>query len=308
MHDHLWIEKFRPQTLDEMCLSEYNRKQIKKWEESKDMPHLLLVSKPGQGKTTLARILVQNVLQCDYLYINASDESGIDTIRNKVTGFVKTKSFDGELKVVILDEGDQLTKSSLDCLRNLMESYSQYARFIITGNYEHKITEAIKSRCQSIDITPDIKDGLKRCLHILKEEEIKISPEQKKLLVSLIKRNFPDLRKCIVQMQQNCDNGILDIKNNSSKNEICDEIFKNLKSKNSLKTRKYLLENEQSFNHDYENLLKEILNYLYSYKLDDTKKKEAIVLIASYLFKATQVTDREINTFACILELEELID
>jgi replication factor C small subunit len=129
----IWCERYRPQTLDDIILSDRTREIVKGF--SDEIPNLLFVGTPGTGKTTLARIIVNDILKCNFLYINASDESGIDTIRHKVTNFSQTKSFDGKVKVVILDECDGLTSQAQAALRNTMESFAKYTRFIITANY-----------------------------------------------------------------------------------------------------------------------------------------------------------------------------
>jgi len=213
---------------------------------------------------------------------------------------------DGELKIVILDESDHISISGQAILRNLMESYADNTRFILTGNYSHKIITALRSRCQSIDIKPDIKSVVGRCLSILKSQSIEIPSEQKKLLVELIRKNFPDLRKCINELQKFSTSGVLDITSSKSTNEIVDLILTNIKSKKTLETRKYLIENQELFDNDYETLLKDLLNSVYTSDMDDLTKKSAILTIADYLYKMVLVTDREICCIACLLELETI--
>lgn len=302
-YDNLWIEKYRPKTLEDLCISDELREVILGW--GNEIPHLLFIGKPGSGKTTLARILAQNLLDCDYLYINASDENGIDTIRNKVTGFVQTKSLDGNLKLVILDEADGLTIDGQKCLRNLMESYANSARFILTGNTRHKISVAVQSRCQSFDIKPTLKDAVLRCLYILKSEGVETSQDDKKQVILLIKRFFPDLRKCIGELSKHCISGVLKIEDQVDNSELCGMIFSNIKSEKSLTTRKYLIENDGLFSSDWDQLLVDLLNYIYNNPMDESKKKAMIIIIADHLDKATRVNDKEINFFACMLNLED---
>lgn len=300
----MWIEKYRPNTLNDLCVSADVKAQI--LEFGKNMPNLMFIGNPGSGKTTLAKIIVKDILDCDYLYINASDENGIDTVRTKIMGFAQTKSFDGELKVVILDEADFGSKEFQAALRNTMETYAGTTRFILTGNHRHKIIPALQSRCQSIDLKPNLKDALKRCLYILDQEKIKVSQEQKKLLVTLVKSHFPDLRKCIGSMQQSCLDGVLSIKVKSNTNELMELIYSNIQNKKGLNTRKYWIENDQIFNSDYEQILSDLLNFYYNQSIDEIKKKQSILIIAEYLFKASQVMDKEINAFACVLQLETI--
>lgn len=300
----VWMEKYRPNTLDDLCISDETRNIINSF--GKDIPNLLLTGNAGTGKTSLARILVLDVLKCDYLYINASDENGVDTIRGKISGFVQTKSFDGNIKVVILDEADSLSNASQGILRNMMESYANNARFILTGNYRHKITSPLQSRCQSLDIKPSLQQALKRCLNILSSEGVNTSQEEKKQLATLVKSYFPDLRKCINEMQKFVDGNKLNITQRVNNNEVCIRICSHIESGDTLMLRKYLIQNDEIFNSDWEQLLVDLLNHIYTLLIEDSKKKAMILTIADHLEKCSRVNDKEINFFACILNLEQI--
>jgi len=298
----IWCERYRPHKLDDLILSDRTREIVQGYTD--EIPNLLFVGTPGTGKTTLARIIVNDLLKCNFLYINASDESGIDTIRHKVTSFSQTKSFDGKVKVVILDECDGLTAQAQAALRNTMESFAKYTRFILTANHKHKIIPALQSRCQSLDIKPTIEDAVKRCYNILKSEGIEIDELQKKKFVELVKANFPDLRKTINEIQKNCINNTLCITNISVDNELLTQIFNDISNKRTLELRRFLIENEERFYGDYDSLLRSFLNYIYTSSVSDNKKKEMIAVIADHLYKSVFVLDKEINFFACTIQLE----
>jgi DNA polymerase III delta prime subunit len=300
----IWVEKYRPQTLDDIILSERNKDIVKGFVE--EIPNLLFVGTPGTGKTTLARIIVNDILKCNFLYINASDESGIDTIRHKVTNFSQTKSFDGKVKVVILDECDGLTSQAQAALRNTMESFAKYTRFILTANYKHKIIPALQSRCQFLDIKPTLEEGVKRIYSILKQEGIEIEDTQKKKFVEMVKVNFPDLRKAINEIQKNCINGSLAITTINVDNALLVSIHSAIEQKDVISLRKHLIENENSFYGDYDTLMRDYLNYLYGQPIQDLKKKEMIAVIADHLYKSAFVLDKEINCFACWINLERV--
>jgi len=302
--DKIWVEKYRPQTLSDVILDNETLRVVEEY--TNEIPNLLFVGNPGTGKTTLARVIVNDILGCNYLYINASDESGIDTIRHNITNFAQTKSFDGGVKVVILDEADGLTSQAQAALRNTMETYAKYCRFILTANYKHKIIPALQSRCQSLTIKPVVELAVKRCYNILKDENVKVPEEQKKKFVQLVKRHFPDLRKTINELQKNVIDSELCITSVVSDNELLEAVFKKIASKQCLEARRYLIENEDRFQGDYDTLLSNYLNFIYSANIDDIKKKEMIAIIADHLYKSAFVVDKEINAFACLVNLERV--
>ena len=302
--DKIWCEKYRPTKLDDLILDDQSLGIVSQFEN--EIPNLLFTGNPGTGKTTLARIIVNDILGCNYLYINASDESGIDTIRHNITNFAQTKSFDGGIKVVILDEADGLTPQAQGALRNTMETYAKYCRFILTANYKHKIIPALQSRCQSLDLKPVIDQAVKRCYTILQEEDVTISDEQKKAFVMLVKRYFPDLRKTINELQKSVIGGELCINNTQSDEALLKTILEKVTTNNTLELRKHLIENEDRFQGDYDTLMANFLDYLYEQPINGIKKKEMIAIIADHLYKSNFVLDREINCFACWINLEKI--
>ena len=306
MFNNHWTEKYRPTTLDEMVLSTNNKAYFKTIKD--EIPNLLFVGSPGIGKTTIAKIIVQDILKCQYLYINASDENGIDTIRSKVSNFSQTRSIDGKVKVVILDEADGITLDGQRALRNTMEEYSGYTRFILTANYKHKIIPAIQSRTQFFDFTPDMADVVDRVIHIIKEEGINIKSDEKVKLGKLFKENYQDIRKTINLVQKYSATGTLNITVNVNSNVIAELVLKNVKDNKLTELRKYLIENETEFQGDYASLLKSVLNALYDKSdLKEDNKRRAIVVIAEHLYRDAMVLDKEINAFACFCQLQGLV-
>ena len=308
MFNNLYVEKYRPTKLDDLVLSDNNRKFFESIED--EIPNLLFVGTPGLGKTTLARILVNDVLKCQYLYINASDENGIDTIRSKVVSFSQTMSLDGKLKVVILDEADGITIEGQRALRNTMEEYSSRTRFILTANYKHRIIPAIQSRTQSFDLNPPIDDVVKRIVSIVKQEGIKIEDNQKTNLVNLIKQNYPDIRKIINAVQKASVKGNFSVDVSLDSKEIVERIHNKIIAKDIVNLRKYLIENENEFQGDYHNLMKQYLNFIYeinsSNTFDDNKKREYILVLSEHMYKDVFVLDKEINAFACWYALSKI--
>ncbi len=206
INNSLWVEKYRSQTLDTYVGNEGIKAFISKCITKNDIPHLLLYGKAGTGKTTLAKLITKNI-KCDVMYINASDERGIDTIRDKIVDFASVNSFN-PIKVVILDESDYITSQAQAALRNVMETYSAKTRFILTANYAERIIEPLKSRCQTFHIEPPAKgDVAKHLAWILDQEEAKYELSD---IASLVKTYYPDIRKIINATQQSVDeNNIL---------------------------------------------------------------------------------------------------
>lgn len=298
--DNLFVEKYRPQKLEDIILSATNRDKFFDYKKTGEVPNIALIGTPGIGKTTLAKIVVKDILKCQYMYLNASDENGIDTIRNKVINFAKTKSIDGKLKIIILDEADALSLDAQRALRNTMEEYSGYTRFILTGNYKYKITTALLSRCQTFDLTPDIESVVKRCYNILKTEDIKI-PDNKQF-IRFIKTYYPDIRKCLNELQKNIINGVLNINDISTQNVVA-ELYNLINKKDLEKLRKYLISNEGSFNNDYITVLRELFKYIDAKETNQEKKKISLLIVSDYLYKSAFVVDQEINCYACMINL-----
>lgn len=302
-YDFLWVEKYRPKTLQDIVLNDETRTFFSSLND--ETPHIMLWGSPGTGKTTLAKIVVNDILKCQYLYINASDENGVDTIRNKVISFSQIRSFDGKKKVVILDESDGLTNEGQRILRNVMEEYAENTRFILTANYFNKIIEPIRSRCLLFNLKPTSSDVLKRCLYILDKENIQI--DDKANLLVFIEKRYPDLRRIINDLQKYSIDKKFDLNNGSNITNLAIEVFRSLLKKEDVLTiRKNVIEKENLFDANYQNLLKECFDLIYQSKLEDKKKKSVLVEIGEYMYRDNFVLDHEINFFCCLLAVENI--
>ena len=301
--DSLWVEKYRPATLDEIVLDSHNRSIVNKFSTAKEIPNLLFVGAAGIGKTSLAKILVKSVLEAQYLYINASDENGIDTIRIKVTNFSKVKSFDGSIKVIILDEVDGLTLDAQRALRNTMEEYSEYVRFILTANYKHKVIPALQSRCQFLDLVPHEEGFIQRCKFVLAEEGISYEDESK--LVEFCRHLYPDLRKTINELQKCSVDGQINIQQTNISKTFVENLYQLVQKGLVLKLRKLVIENETKFGNDYTELLRSLFNYAHDVKIKDDIKREHLLIIAEHLYRMAFVLDSEINFYSCLVALSK---
>lgn len=302
--DSLWIEKYRPAVLDDLVLTDDNRDIINKFVEDKDVPQLLFIGSAGIGKTSLAKIITNSILECQHLYINASDENGIDTIRSKVTNFSKTKSYDGLVKVIILDEVDGLTLDAQRCLRNTMEEYSEFTRFILTANYNHKVIPALQSRCQSLDLIPPQDKFVDRCMHVLSEEKCNNIAEVKDDIASLCKKHYPDLRKAINELQKSVRNNVFKVVSSNKQEAFVANVYKLVCAKKTLKMRKLVIENESRFNGDYQELLRQLFNHLHDVKINDDIKRKQLLVVAEHIYRSAFVADQEINFYSCLLALD----
>lgn len=300
--DNILVEKYRPHALDEIVLPAETRKIIESFRDKHEISNLLMVSSPGQGKTSLAKIIVKDILKCDYLYINASDETGIDTIRTKVIGFAQTRSFDGGIKVVLLDEADAMSGESQRALRNVMEEYASNTRFILTANYKHKIIPAVQSRCIALDFNHNIQDVVKHCYGILRKEKINIPDDQKAAFVELVKSGFPDFRCIINNLQKYSIGGTLNITSTDASNQLVRDVF-DLIQRDVFEARKFVIQNESAFHADYHNLMKMLLQHIYNSNINENVKRETILILTEYMYRHVFVADAEINYFACMINL-----
>ena len=295
----LWVEKYRPTTMDTYIGNEHLRSKVSVYLESGDLPHLLLYGRAGTGKTTLAKLLVKNI-DCDYLYINASDENSVEVVRDKVKNFASTLGF-AEMKVIILDECDYITPNAQAALRNLMETFSKNCRFILTCNYVERIIDPIQSRCQSFQIIPpDRKQVAQHMSNILDNENIKYELDN---IVTIVNSGYPDIRRVINGAQRQVVNNELvidksSIIQNDYKNQVL-EILKTQDKKNSFKNIRQLLADSKVT--DFSDLFRLLFD-----TVDDWGRghiAECILILSKYQQSDAVVVDKEINIMAMFTEI-----
>ena len=296
MENSLLVEKYRPSTLENYVGNENIKKSIAKYLDQNDIQNLIFYGPAGTGKTTLAKIIVKN-LDCDHLYINASDERGIETIRDKVQGFAMVASFK-PLKVVILDEADFLTIQAQASLRNIIETFSRTTRFIMTCNFVERIIDPLQSRCHVLKIVPPTKKDVARHLAwVLDQEKIRYEMQD---LVPLINQYYPDLRKCINTIQlSTIDNDLkLDQSILVSSNYI-DKVINELSNKANFKTVRQIIAdaNVDDFDELFKSLYEKANEYL------PGKEGTATILINEHQYKANFRIDKEINIMSLIQNL-----
>ena len=295
----LWVEKYRPSNLDTYIGNDQLKSKGKVYLESGDLPHLLLYGKAGTGKTTLAKLLVNNI-ECDYLYINASDENNVDTVRTKVKSFASTMGFK-DYKIIILDECDYITPNAQAALRNLMETFSKHCRFILTCNFVERIIDPIQSRCQSFQvIPPDRKQVAIHISNILTSENVESEVSDIALLVN---SGYPDIRRVINSAQRQSIDGKLTIDKqsiveNDYKLKLL-EILQKQDKASAFKNIRQLMADSQV--KDYADLFRLLYDEVDGYGKGHIA--ECILVIAKYELSDSQVVDKEINAMAMIIEL-----
>lgn len=304
MSEYLWVEKYRPQTIDDCVLPKKLKDTFKEFIQSGQLPNFLFCGSAGVGKTTVAKALC-NEIGAEYLFINGSEESGIDTLRTKIKAFASSVSLTDSKKVVILDEADYLNPNSTQpALRAFIEEFSSNCRFIFTCNYKNRIIEPLHSRCSVIDFKIDNSEKaevagslFKRVNSILKQESIEFDP---KVVAELVTKHFPDNRRVINELQRYSVSGKIDsgiLLNVTEEN--FKELVKHMKDKNFTEVRKWVAKNSDS---ESINIFRQLYDTA-SINIEPPSIPQLVLILADYQYKAAFVADGELNLMAALTEV-----
>jgi len=304
MDDILWVEKYRPQTIEDCILPSELKQTFQQFVDNEEIPNLLLTGTAGVGKTTIAKAMLEQI-GCTYMMINGSEESGIDMLRTKIKNFASTVSMDGKRKYVILDEADYLNpQSTQPALRGFIEEFSRNCGFILTCNFRNRIIEPLHSRCSTVEFRipneekPKLAMGfMKRVQHILETENVN---SNEKVVADLINKFFPDWRRCLNELQRYSATGSIDagILVNLSDASI-KELVSFIKDKDFKSCREWVVHN---LDNDPHRVYRRIYDSL-SGNVPDSAVPHCVLILGDYSYKSAFVADQEINLLACLTEM-----
>ena len=302
--DFLWVEKYRPQTIEDVILPERLKKPFELIAESGKLPNMLFTGTAGTGKTTVAKALCKQ-LNLDYIIINASEDGNIDTLRTKIKQFASSVSLQGGYKVVILDEADYLNaQSTQPALRGFIEEFSKNCRFILTCNFKNRIIEPLHSRCSVYEFNSNKKElvtlaefFMKRLINILNTEQVKYDD---KSLVELIMKHAPDWRRIINELQKLSYGGIFSFSNSINvSSDVYSDLFVNLKDKDFKKMRSWVVNN---IDVDAAAIFRGVYDRMAD-KVSSQSIPQLVLILADYQYKNAFAADHELNVVACLTEI-----
>ena len=304
MEDFLWVEKYRPKTIGECVLPSGLKQTLSEFVSKGDLPNMILSGGPGVGKTTAAKAMLDQ-LGLTYMFINGSEESGIDVLRTKIKNFASTVSLHGGRKYLILDEADYLNaQSTQPALRGFIEEFHKNCGFILTCNYKNRLIPPLHSRCSVVDFTIQKSEKkelaeqfFKKVMNILVVEDIKFEP---KAVAEVINKFFPDWRRVINELQRYSVSGRIDAGILVDISEInIKELMRFMKDKEFTNVRKWIVNN---IDNDPTRLFRRLYDNLYDY-MDGSSIPHVVVILGEYQYKAAFVADQEINMLACLTEI-----
>jgi DNA polymerase III delta prime subunit len=304
MEDFLWVEKYRPKTIKECVLPDALKQTLSEFISKGDIPNLILSGGPGVGKTTAAKAMLDE-LGLTYMFVNGSEESGIDVLRTKIKNFASTVSLHGGRKYLILDEADYLNpQSTQPALRGFIEEFHKNCGFILTCNYKNRLIPPLHSRCSVVDFTVPKSEKkelaeqfFRRVMNVLVVEEVKFEP---KAVAEVINKFFPDWRRVLNELQRYSVSGKIDAGILVDISEVnIKELMQSMKQKEFTNVRKWIVNN---IDNDPTRLFRRLYDNLYDY-MDGSSIPHVVVILGEYQYKAAFVADQEINMLACLTEI-----
>jgi len=304
MEDFLWVEKYRPKTIEECVLPKTLKETLLEFVSKGNLPNLILSGGPGVGKTTAAKAMLDE-LGLTYMFINGSEESGIDVLRTKIKNFASTVSLHGGRKYLILDEADYLNpQSTQPALRGFIEEFHKNCGFILTCNYKNRLIPPLHSRCSVVDFTVPKSEKkelaeqfFRRVMNVLVVEEVKFEP---KAVAEVINKFFPDWRRVLNELQRYSVSGKIDAGILVDISEVnIKELMQSMKQKEFTNVRKWIVNN---IDNDPTRLFRRLYDNLYDY-MDGSSIPHVVVILGEYQYKAAFVADQEINMLACLTEI-----